>query len=270
MAELAASFATYRRLVGARIRADWQYRTSFALYLLGQTLASTADLAAVGLVFANVDALVGWRGEQVVFLFAASGLSFALGDLFVSPVENASVHIKAGTFDGFLIRPMGALWQLCASEFALRRAGRSVQPLVTLAIVLAVLDVGWTPARVALVPLTVLSGAVIFGAIWVLTSSIAFWTVETQEIANSFTYGGNQLTGYPIDVLGRWLRRIAVFVVPLSSVAYLPACELFDKPMPFDLPRWVAWTGPIVAVVMAGLARLVWIEAVRHYRSTGS
>jgi ABC-2 type transport system permease protein len=270
VAELAADLATYRRLVGARIRADWQYRTSFAFYLLGQILASTADLGAVALVFANVDALAGWSGEQVVFLFAASGLSFGLGDLFISPVENASIHIKAGTFDGFLIRPMGALWQLCASEFALRRAGRSVQPLVALVIVLSLLEVDWTPARMLLVPVTVLCGFVIFGAIWVLTSAIAFWTVETQEVANSFTYGGNQLTGYPIDVLGRWLRRIAVFGVPLASVAYLPGCELFDKPMPFDLPRWVAWTGPIVAIVIAGLARLVWTEAVRHYRSTGS
>jgi ABC-2 type transport system permease protein len=269
-ASLVADLAVYRRLVGARIRADWQYRTSFAFYLLGQILASTADLGAIALVFANVDALAGWSGPEVVFLFAASGLSFGIGDVLVSQVENASIHIKAGTFDRFLIRPIGALWQLCASEFALRRIGRVVQPLVALGVVLAIVDVEWTAPRVLLVPLTVACGSVIFSAIWVVTSSIAFWTVETQELANSFTYGGNQLTGYPVDVLARWLRRIAVFVVPLASVAYLPGCALFDKPMPFDLPRWVAWTGPAVALVMALLARSVWREAIRHYRSTGS
>jgi ABC-2 type transport system permease protein len=270
VAELVATLGTYRRLVGARVRADLQYRTSFVLYLLGQLLASTADLGAVALIFANVDALAGWSGEEVVFLFAASGLSFGLGDLFVSQVERASVHIKAGTFDGFLIRPVGALWQLCAAEFALRRVGRCIQPVVVLATCLAVVDVEWTPARAVLVPLTVLCGAAIFGAIWVITSSVAFWTVDTQEMANSFTYGGNQLTAYPIDVLGRWLRRIAVFVVPLASVAYLPACGLFGKPMPFDLPRWIAWSGPLVAAAGVLVARAVWSRALRHYRSTGS
>lgn len=270
MAELAPSFTTYRRLVGARIRADWQYRTSFVIYLLGQVLAATADLAAVGLVFANVDALAGWSGTEVVFLFAASGLSFGLADLLVSQVEHLSTHIKAGTFDAFLVRPVGALWQLCASEFELRRVGRCLQPAVVLAIVLPLLDVAWTPGRALLVAVTILAGAAIFGAIWVVTSSIAFWTVETQELANAFTYGGNQLTGYPIDVLSSWLRRLAVFVIPLASVAYLPACGLFDKPMPFELPRWAAWTGPLVALGAALVARAVWRQAIRHHRSTGS
>jgi ABC-2 type transport system permease protein len=111
---------------------------------------------------------------------------------------------------------------------------------------------------------------VIFGAVWVVTSSLAFWTTETQEIANSFTYGGNTLTAYPLDVLGVWLRRFYTFVVPMASVAYLPAVRLFDKPMPFGLPRFLVWSGPLVAGAMLLLARAVWGHAIRHYRSTGS
>jgi ABC-2 type transport system permease protein len=145
-----------------------------------------------------------------------------------------------------------------------------VVPAVVLAIALAVVDVEWTVANVVLVPVTLVCGLAIFSSLWVITSSMSFWTVETQEVANSFTYGGNLLTAYPIDVLGRWLRRIVTFVVPLASVAYLPACRLFDKPMPFDLPRWVAWSGPAVALATVLLARAVWQLAVRHYRSTGS
>jgi len=270
VAELAASVSAYRRLVGGRIRADWQYRTAFVVFMLGQALAMTADLGAVGLVFANVDALAGWTGTEVVFLFATSGVSFALADMLVSPVEKVAGHLKAGTFDTFLVRPVGALWQLCGTEFELRRIGRLLQPVVVLAIAVRLLDVDWTPARVLLVAVSLVSGACIFGGIWVLTSSIAFWTVETQEIANSFTYGGSQLTSYPIDVLGAWLRRLAVFVVPLASVSYLPACALLAKPMPFDLPRGAAWTGPAVALLVCLLARAVWREAIRHHRSTGS
>jgi ABC-2 type transport system permease protein len=270
VAELTATLHVYRRLLGARIRADWRYRTSFVFFLIGQIAIATADLGAIALVFANVDALAGWSGREVVLLFAMSGVSFGLGDLFISPVEYAAVHIKAGTFDKFLIRPLGPLWQLCASEFALRRLGRVLQPLVVLVITLSTVDIAWTAPTIALVPLSILSGSLITAAIWVLTSSVAFWTVETQEVASSFTYGGNLLTSYPVDILGRWLRRIAVFVVPLSSVAYLPACELFDKPMPFGLPRWAAWSGAAVAVFVALVALTVWRSAIRHYRSTGS
>ncbi len=270
MDELAASLAMYRRLVGARIRADWQYRTSFLLYLAGQTVVAGADFAVIAVIFTAVHRLAGWSAAEVAFLYGASGLSFGLGDLFVSPVEFAANHIKAGTFDHFLVRPVGALWQLLATEFAARRLGRSIQPAIVLAVAVSRAHVEWTPATAALVPVTVVSGTVIYGSIWVLTSSFAFWTTETREIANSVTYGGSALTAYPIDVLGAWMRRLATFVVPLASVAYLPAVRLFGKPMPFGLPPAVAWTGPLVALAMAAAARAVWHQGVRHYRSTGS
>jgi ABC-2 type transport system permease protein len=206
----------------------------------------------------------------VALLYGFSGVAFGIADLFVSPVDRAGFHIKAGTFDGFLIRPVGTIWQLAAAEFGLRRLGRSIPPAAVLVGALATADIDWTPAAVALVPLTVLSGAAIYGAIWVLTTAPTFWAVEALEVANSFTYGGQHLTQYPIEVLGRWLRRFATFVVPLASVAYLPATWLFAKPMPFGLPRAVAWTGPPVALAMSLLAHWSWSIAVRHYRSTGS
>ena len=136
-------------------------------------------------------------------------------------------------------------------------------------IVLGRVDVSWTPAKVALIPITILSGTLIFGSIWVITSSISFWTVETQEVANSFTYGGLTLSQYPIDVFGTWLRRFVTFVLPLAFVSYFPAAYLLDKPVPFGLPSWVALLSPVVAALLVLLARAVWQLAIRHYRSTG-
>ena len=51
----------------------------------------------------------------------------------------------------------------------------------------------------------------------VITSAMAFWTVETQEVANSFTYGGNFITQYPLDVLSDLLRTLLV-IIPLAFV----------------------------------------------------
>lgn len=270
MADVRASVGVYRHLVAARIRADWQYRTSFLLFLLAQTGAAGFDFLSIAVIFGRIDLLAGWSVAQVAVLYGLSGLAFGIGDMFISQVETASQHIKAGTFDVFLLRPVGPLLQLSAMEFAPRRAGRLIQPAIVLAIALTRVHVHWTAANVAAVPVAIASGTLIFGAIWVLTSSLAFWTVETQEIASSFTYGGNTLASYPVDLFGTWLRRAVVFVVPIASVAYLPAAKLFGKPLPYGLPGWVGWSGPVVAVVLVALARFVWRLAVRHYRSTGS
>lgn len=265
-----ASLAVWQRLVGARIRADWQYRTSFFLFLASQTAIACMDLAVVAAIFHQVDSLAGWSGMEVALLFGLSGVAFGLADLLISQVEEASRHIKAGTFDLFLLRPLPTLLHLSASEFALRRLGRILQPLVVLVVALAAAPVEWRPETVALVPVTIVSGAVIFGSVWVVTSSISFWTVESQEVANAFTYGGSLATHYPVDILGVWLRRIITFLVPLAFVAYLPAARLVGRTEPLGLPGVIAWCSPLVALASALVARAVWALAVRHHRSTGS
>lgn len=267
---LLPQLAVYRRLVGARLRSDWQYRASFVLLLVAQVATTTADLAVIVVIFGRVDLLAGWSAVEVALLYGLSGAAFGLADLTVSQVELVARHIRAGTFDRFLLRPLGPLLQVSAEEFATRRLGRLIQPLVVLVVALVVAPVDWTPLRAAMVPATVLSGTAIFGAIWVITSSAAFWTVETQEFANAFTYGGNHLTQYPLDVLGAWLRRFATYVVPLAFVAYVPAAYLLDKPDPLGLPARAAFLTPAVATGLALAARGVWGRAIRHYRSTGS
>jgi ABC-2 type transport system permease protein len=265
-----ADLRVWRRLVGARIRADWQYRTSFFLFLLSQTLVACLDLAVVAAIFSQVSTLGGWSGMEVALLFGLSGVAFGLADLLISAVENASRHIKAGTFDLFLLRPLPPLVHLSASEFALRRVGRVVQPLVVLVGALILAPIEWSPETVLLVPVTLVSGTVIFGSVWVATSSISFWTVDSQEVANAFTYGGSLATSYPIDLLAQWLRRLLTFIVPLAFVAYFPAARMLDKEQPQGVSNAIAWITPVVAALAVLAARAVWRLAVRHHRSTGS
>lgn len=263
VAELAV---IWRRLVGARIRADWQYRTSFVLFTVSQFFAAFLDLAAIVILFTNVDRLAGWSVAEVAFLYGTSSVAFALADLFVSEVELVSHFVRHGTFDQFLIRPLGPLFQLCCREFAFRRAGKLVQAVAVLAIAMDRVDVHWTVLRVAMVAGMVVTGTVIFSAIWVLTSSIAFWAVEMREVANSFTYGGSFVTHYPLDVFAGWLRRLVV-LVPLAFVNYEPALWVLGR---HGGSGWLPFAGPLVGVAVVLAARAAWASGLRHYRSTGS
>lgn len=270
MAEAAAQLRVWQHLVGAKIRSSWQYRGSFWLFLLSQTLVMCLDFGVILAIFTKVDSLGGWSGTEVALLYGLSGVAFGMADTFVSAVEHAATHIKAGTFDLFLLRPVSPLLHLTASEFELRRIGRVIQPAVVLVGAIVLLDTDWTVGRAALVPLTVVAGTVIFSAVWVATSAVAFWTVESQEVGNAFTYGGNTATQYPLDVLGDWLKHLFTFVFPLAFVAYLPASEIVGKPTPLGFPAWTVWSSPAVALLSALVALAIWRTAIRHHQSTGS
>ena len=85
---------------------------------------------------------------------------------------------------------------------------------------------------------------VIFSSVWVVGGCLAFWTTDGGEFSNAFTYGGNFLTQYPIDILGVWLRRFLAYIVPLAFVCYFPALYVLDKPDPLGLPGIVEFLSP--------------------------
>ena len=264
------TLAVYRRLIGARIRSQYQYRASFALFSVGQFLTTFVDFLALLVVFTHVRQLAGWSVWQVAFLYGLSGVAFSLADVFVSQVEYLPDHVKGGTFDHFLVRPRGALFQLCAAEFELRRLGKLVEGGLVLALACGRVGVHWTAARIIVTAVSAMSGAVIFGSVWVVGAACNFWLIDAREVVNSFTYGGNFLTQYPLPIYGVVLRRILAFVVPLAFVSFFPALYVLGKHDPFTSLGFVRFLSPLVAGATLVVARLAWNAGVRHYRSTGS
>jgi ABC-2 type transport system permease protein len=247
-----------------------QYRASFALFLVSQVAITILDLVTILAVFSKVHALGGWTRTQVVVLYGVSSTAFGLADAAVSPVELTAQWVRLGTFDRLLLRPAGSLAQLLGHEFELRRIGRALQPVVALAVGLGLVHVHLTIAHVVLLLGGVAGSAVLFGALFVLTSSIAFWTPNTQEVANAFTYGSNVASTYPAHIFAEWLRRFLLGVIPLGLTAYGPVLVVLDAPNPLHLSRPLLAAGPLVAIPFVAFAAVAWRAGNRHYCSTGS
>ena len=260
----------YVRLVAARIRAQLQYRLSFALNIVGNALVSGLDFLAILVIFHQVDALGEWSAAEVALLYAIASISFAITDLAIGHLDLLPQMIREGEFDLILVRPLGSLFQVVSADFAMRRIGKALQGGVVLAVALAQLDVSLTVGKVGMLVSAIAVGAVIYGGVWVVFSTVTFWLVDTQEVANAFSYGGNFLAQYPVNIFGAWLRRLVVFVVPIAFVSYFPALYILDKPDELGFPRALQFVAPLVAVATVIVAGAVWRVAVRHYRSVGA
>jgi ABC-2 type transport system permease protein len=266
---VAEALALWGRLVGAQIRSQLQYRVSFVLTMVAQFLISFLDFLAIVVIFHNVPRLATWSVQEVAFLYAISCVAFGLTDLVIGHLDLLPQLIRTGNFDILLVRPRGTLFQIVASDFQVRRLGKAAQGGLVLVYALAALHVHWTAWRVVVFAVSIPSAVVIFSAVWVVFVSTVFWTVDGGEFANAFTYGGNFLTEYPIDVFNAWLRRFLAYLVPLAFVAYFPALYVLGKPDPLGLPRFLQFMSAPVAVASTVVAGAVWRAAVRRYRSAG-
>ena len=269
MGEVVRLAGVYRRLIGAHVRSQLQYRTSLALQLVAVFITTFLDFIVILVLFEQVPALSGWTLEEVAFLYGISAIAFAVCDIAIGHLDLLSRMIREGTFDLVLVRPLGSLFQVAASDFALRRFGKLMQGALVLGIAVARLDIDWTAGRVAMTVLAVVTGAVIFAAVWIALATVAFWIVDSLEFVNAFTYGGSYLTQYPVSLFGPWVRRLLAFVVPMAFVCYFPALYVLDKPDELGLPHWLRFGSPFVAAATILAAAFAWRTAVRHYRSAG-
>ena len=203
-------------------------------------------------------------------MYGLATAAFGLADGAVGHIDRLPFYVRTGQFDAFLLRPLSALGQLLTSDFSLRRVGRMTIGLVALVIALTIVDVDWTPARVALLVTTPIAGAVVFSSVFVATSAIGFWLVEGMEFANAFTYGGNYVSSFPFSIFGDAMRRLFTFVIPAAFVAYLPTLALLGRDDPAGLPGWLSWCALPAAVLSAAVAGLVWRAGLRHYVGAGS
>jgi ABC-2 type transport system permease protein len=260
----------YRRIVASRIRGQLQYRTSFALDVAAQVIGQSIELVAILVVFTQVSSLGGFDRGEVVLLYGLAATAFGIADLAVGQVEELPEYIRTGELDVLLLRPLGTLAQLLSADVSLKRVGRVAVGFGVLAYALAGAGIDWTPARALLAATAPLVGAVILSAVWVAANAVSFWLVDGREVANSVTYGSNFSTSYPITVYGPWLRRILCFAVPGAFVAWFPALALLGRPDPLGLPEFLQWSSPLVALLAAGVAALIWRTGVRRYQGTGS
>ncbi len=260
----------YRLIAGMWIRSTMTYRTSFALTVAGNLLLTGMDFVAILLMFSRVDSLAGWTLPEVALLYGLSVTAFGIADLLFGSAEALGARMRDGSFDTLLVRPVPVLAQVGADRFALRRLGRITQGALVLGWALASVDVAWSAGKVLLVPVTVASGAAVFGAVFVAGAAFQFVAQDAAEVQNAFTYGGTTLLQYPPTVFGRDLVRGVTFVLPLAFVNWIPAAHVLGRPYPLGLPGWTAFASPLVAVVCCAVAGLAWRAGLRSYRSTGS
>ncbi len=271
MAErLWAGVRGFALLAAMWVRVDMTYRTSFVVMTLASLVITGVDFVAIVIMFSNVDALGGFGLGEIAFLYGGTALCLGIADLVVGNIERLGTRIRMGTFDAMMVRPVGLFVQTCADQFAFRRVGRIIQGTAVLAWSMTVVDVRWTPAKLAMVPYLVVFGTLIFVALFVLGAAFQFVSTDGSEVANAFTYGGNTLTQYPLTIYPAAAVKALTFLVPVAFVNWYPSLFILGRRDPLGLPAAMQFASPVAAVVLCLLAALAWRAGVRRYRSTGS
>jgi viologen exporter family transport system permease protein len=261
----------YCRYIRVSIHAQMQYPGSFVMVAVGQFAATVMEFVGVWALFGRFGQIRGWTLGEVAIFWGTVNISFAIADAVTRGFDVFGVQfVKTGNFDRLLLRPRATVLQLFGHELRLSRLGRLMQGILVMAIGTHLLALRWTVPMLLRLGMAVAGGFALFTGILILQATLAFWTVESLEIANTLTYGGVEAVQYPIDIYAKWFRDFLIFAVPLGCVAYFPVVGILGHADPLGAPRWFDTLSPLVGFLFFTVSLGIWRFGVLHYTSTGS
>ncbi len=266
------TFNIYQRLLSVQLRSQMQYRVSFWLDMAGTAVITLFEFAALALVFDRFGDLGGWSLGQVAFLYGVVELAFGVMDMLFSGFDPPYFgrEVRMGTFDRVLLRPINITAQVLGSRLEIRRIGKIIFSLGILAFAFSLMEVQWTLLKVVYMPIIVLSNVFFFGGLFMVGSTITFWTVESIEVMNTLTYGGSFATSHPMHIYPNWIIRFFTFIVPAIFLTYFPAIYILDLPNPLQYPTFSYFLSPFAGVAVLLVGRAFWHFGIQYYQSTGN
>jgi len=253
------------KYITMHLKAQMQYKLSFALTVLGQILVSFTTLLGMWFMLDRFHGVEGFTPAQVLLCFSVILMAYSLAEIFGRGFDLFPRMISNGEFDRALVRPRGLLFQVMSSQMELTRVGRVIQAVAVLIYALPRAGVVWAPDKVLTLFMMIICGAVLFFCLFVVYAAFSFFTLEGLEFMNIFTDGGREFGRYPFSVYGRDALRVLTYAVPLALVQYYPLLYLLGRET-----GMLYMFSSLLALLFAAPAYLLWRFGLRRYKSTGS
>jgi ABC-2 type transport system permease protein len=257
-------FDLYGHLLRQNLKIMLEYRASFFIGAFSTILFQGAGLLTLWVVMRQVPNLNGWTLEELLLIYGLMVLARSLDHMFTNNIWHTGGYIRHGGFDRFLVRPIDPLFHLLANGFTQEGVGNFVVGLVLVVSAGRPLGIYNSAFDIVYLVVSVLSGAVIFFSLNLITSVSAFWIIDSIPISSA-VYENHNFAYYPLTIYPRVFTFALTWIIPYGFVAFYPASYLLGRD-----PGPLLLFGPVVAMLLLVIGYRLWNVGLRHYTGTGS
>ena len=258
----------YLNLLLVQLRASalfaMQYRADFLLDGFVEVFWMATAIVPLYVVFHLRPTVAGWTfGEALLVMGWFTFLQGVLEGAINPSLANVVEHIRKGTLDLVLVKPADAQFLVSTARFLPWRAVNVVTAL--LIFVWGFHLQGRSPSALAICAafFAMLTAVTALYSIWIMAVSAAFYFVRVDNLSQLFI-AVFDAARWPIGVFQGGLRLVFTFVVPLALMTTYPAEALLGT-----LPVRTFVLSMAGAVLLFGVARLVWNASIARYTSAG-
>lgn len=238
------------------------YRANFILSMLITLISNILFPLITILIYQKGASFPEWSFWEVILIQAIYTIASGLAASLFSGVTWATMgHIKEGSYEIILLKPLSPLLFLAATNIQLEGVGVIIGGMVMMAISLANLGGVGIGQWCQFILLFVTGVGVLIG-LFLIMAAISFKWVGNSRIPEIFesvkTFGK-----YPLSIFPKAVQGIVTFLIPVGMVGFFPASALLGR---LDLKAFWAMI-PCVLFMLFG----IWIykKMIALYEGVG-
>jgi ABC-2 type transport system permease protein len=251
--------------IALNFKSQMQYKVSFFLATIGQFITAFTTFFGLYFVFSRINAVDDFTYGQVLLCFAVVMTSFSLGEMFGGGLATFPRMLGNGEFDRVLVRPGNIILQVIMPKMDFTRFGLLIQAILVLCYAIPVSGIEWNWQKILTLCLMLLCGSALFFGLFLINAACSFFTVESLDFLNIFTYGARQFGRYPFSVYGNIILKFLTFVIPLALIQYYPLLYLLDRE---QSKLYIIL--PVIALLFLIPCHMFFRFGLSRYKSVGS
>jgi len=263
-------FSLYVEFVKIQIRRAVEYRLATLMEGLSQIAGYSAEFVVIWIMIQKFEAIGGWNPYEVMLLYAFALFTYAFSSLFLYTIcWDMSEYVRTGTLDEVLTKPTNPFAYLCCNGFEQGYWAHFIVAISIMVMCFGKLGISFTFGKTIWLIVTLLGGSLIQGALNLIASIPAFWTTNNTSLQN-IKWGAYEFVRYPINIYNKFVQVFLTLVVPYAFVNFYPAQYFLSKTDYNMFGPAMQYLTPVVGIALASLAYFLWLQGLKHYKSTGS
>lgn len=262
--------SVYIKLAVASIKSRMEYRASFFIFVLTVLTYYSAQIATIGVIITRFKTIGGWEVGDMAFLYSLLILSQSNVTFLFSGLLDFSNHVREGTYDRFLIRPISTLGQIIMGGFEMSGFAHVLMGIATFIFANSITNINWSILNSCIFLLVIMGGSMILASIRIIIATIAFYSINNQALVHLFVFSSREFLLYPINIYRNELRLILTFIIPLGFINFYPAHYFLDKTGENLFHPYIIFGTFPVGIVLMTLALFFWRKGQKDYESAGA
>lgn len=261
-------FLSYAKIT---IKSWFQYKLNACIQSLTVFIRESTSVAVIYVTLLVFHDINGWNRNELFFLYSLLYITYGILIVFCTGLRDFDRLILEGTFDRFILRPQGLLFQVVASNSDWFAAlGHGMLGIVLFVVSAQNVGIEWSLVNILYYVITIISGTIIQVALFLFFATLSFYLVKSNSIRSILYWNLRKFAGYPISIFNRVIQGLLMFVVPFAFVNYFPAQYLIRNEDMKQFPEVFIYISPLVAVGMLLITYAFWRVSLKYYTSTGN